>query len=194
MKFLENILSTETVTKLKDLLGTDLLGKVEEATKDFKIDVASEKFIPKAKFDEVNNQVKDLRQQITDREKQIKELGQLKDNGELTKKIAELEAANKKALEEYDAKLKARDKEIAIDTYLMSQKARNVKAVKAVLDLEKVTHKDGKLEGLEEMVTKLKESDGYLFDVDESNNRSGGDPNKKTPPTTDKFARFRNLR
>lgn len=122
MKFLENVLSPETLKKLKELVGEDLVNKVDEATKDFKIDVAEEKFIPKVNFDEVNTQIKDLKAQISDRDKQISDLGKLKDSGELSKKIEELEVQNKQAQADYEAKLLAREKDMAIDSYLIGQK------------------------------------------------------------------------
>lgn len=193
MKFLENVLSPETLKKLKELVGEDLVNKVDEATKDFKIDVAEEKFIPKAKFDEVNTQIKDLKAQISDRDKQISDLGKLKDSGELSKKIEELEAQNKQAQADYEAKLLAREKDMAIDTYLMGQKAKNIKAVKAVLDLTGVTYKNNKLEGIDKLVSDLKASDSYLFDIDTKNDGAGGDPNKGKTPPADRFGKFRKM-
>ncbi len=55
----------------------------------------------------------------------------------------------------------------AIDMAIMQAKGRNPKAIKALLDADKIKLKeDGTLEGLD--LEGLKKSDGYLFDVEET--------------------------
>ncbi|MCQ4935023.1 phage scaffolding protein [Anaerotignum propionicum] len=55
----------------------------------------------------------------------------------------------------------------AIDMAIMQAKGRNPKAIKALLDSNKIKLKeDGTLEGLD--LEGLKKSDGYLFDVEET--------------------------
>lgn len=55
----------------------------------------------------------------------------------------------------------------AIDMAIMQAKGRNPKAIKALLDMEKIKLKeDGTLEGFD--LEALKKSDAYLFDVEES--------------------------
>ena len=73
MEFLKSLLSEETLKSLTDSLGEDLVKSINEKTTEFKIDVAKEKFIPKSKFDEANNLVKDYKAQIENRDKQLKE-------------------------------------------------------------------------------------------------------------------------
>lgn len=50
---------------------------------------------------------------------------------------------------------------------LKGSKAKNLKAIKAILDMDKVKLEGDTLTGLEEQLTALKESDAYLFDVEE---------------------------
>ena len=55
----------------------------------------------------------------------------------------------------------------AIDMEIMKAKGKNAKAIKALLDMDKITLKDdGTLDGLD--LEKLKKSDSYLFDIAET--------------------------
>lgn len=132
--------------------------------------------IPKHRFDEVNEEKKELKSQLDERDAQLKELkARASGNEELTAKITELEKLNKTTKEEYESKMNALRKETAIELLLKDQKAKNVKAVKALLDLEKVNLDGDKLIGLEEQLKGLKESDSYLFGEDTITGRT---PNK----------------
>jgi hypothetical protein len=184
------------VEELKKLLGDDLYKQVEaKLGTEKKYFFAEGEFIPKSRFDEVNTQNKDLKQQVADRDKQITDLGpKAKGNEDMTKKIEELQAANKKAAEDYEAKILARDRDHALDGELRNVKVKNSKAVSALLDHTKITFKDGKIEGLNEQVEALKKSDAYLFD--EANPgvppKAGGKVNPPANPS-DQFADLRNM-
>lgn len=98
--------------------------------------------------------------------------------GQLTAAQNDLTAANQK-LEGYDpewqtkltqaetnaqAQLSAWKREAAIDAALASAGARNAKAARALLDLDKVQlGEDGKLEGLSDQLEALGRSDSWLF-------------------------------
>ena len=141
--------------------------------------------IPKHRFDEVNEEKKELKNQLDERDAQLKELkAKASGNEELTAKITELEELNKTTKEDYEAKMATLRKETAIELLLKDQKAKNIKAVKALLDLEKVTLDGEKLIGLEEQLKSLKESDSYLFGED---TLSGRTPNKDTNPVDPEF-------
>lgn len=141
--------------------------------------------IPKHRFDEVNEEKKELKNQLDERDAQLKELKtKASGNEELTAKITELEELNKTTKEDYEAKMATLRKETAIELLLKDQKAKNIKAVKALLDLEKVTLDGEKLIGLEEQLKSLKESDSYLFGED---TLSGRTPNKDTNPVDPEF-------
>ncbi|MFA6333913.1 MAG: phage scaffolding protein, partial [Methanoregula sp.] len=72
--------------------------------------------------------------------------------------------------------------------------AKNMKAVKAIIDLEKVQAKDGAITGLDEQIVELKKSDAYLFGGSAANNEGGLNPNNSVPPKDDKYADLRILR
>lgn len=136
--------------------------------------------IPKHRFDEVNEEKKELKNQLEERDAQLKELkAKASGNEELTAKITELEKLNKATKEEYEAKMATLRKETAIELALKDEKAKNVKAVKALLDLEKVSLDGDNLIGLDEQLKSLKETDSYLFGEDKL---TGRDPHKDTEP------------
>lgn len=192
MKFLSKVFNEETLKQLKEKLG-DLYEQVEEATSDFEVDLSEQKFIPYNRFKEVNEQVKDYKTQIDEREKQLKTLAeQSKGNEELQKRIAELQLENDKAKNDYEHKIKARELDYTIETLAMKNKVRNAKAFRALLDLENIGDDFSKLD---EQVKAIKESDSYLFEIDkEPEPRKAGLPPNKQKGENDEFADFRKLR
>ena len=122
-------------------------------------------FIPKEKFNDVNEQVKALRIQLGERDEQLVTLKkQVKDNSELTTKINELQEDNKKVKEDSEAKMKGQRFDFMLELKLRDYKVKNVKAVKALLAVDKlILNEDETFTGLEEQIIKLKETDEYLF-------------------------------
>lgn len=195
MDFLKNILSEKTYKTLVEKLGDDLVKQINEKTTDFTVDIAEEKFIPKAKFDEERKTVKDLTDQIKARDTQLAELKKTATgNEELTAKIKELEEANQKVREEHAKQLLERERDYAIETALMKSGAKNTKAVRAILDATKIEYKDGKLNGLDDQIETLKKSDAYLFNFSTVNDEAGRDPKGNKQTNIDEFADFRKLR
>ncbi len=153
--------------KLKELLGKELFDQVKEKIGDVKIMIDDGNFIPKARFDQVNEEKNDLKDMLKERGDQLEELKRsAKISEELTEKIEELQENNKQTVAEYEEKLKAQQFDFAIEQALAKLEAKNVKAVKALLNLEKVKLDGETLLGLEEQVKALKESDAYLFGAD----------------------------
>ena len=84
---------------------------------------------------------------------------------ELTGKLKGLKADVKSWETKYNNDMRALKKAAAVDMAVMKAGARNAKAVKALIDMDKVTVKDdGTIEGLD--IEKIKETDGYLFNVE----------------------------
>lgn len=154
-----------------------------------------DKYVPIERFNEVNNQTSELKSQIDERDKQLNELkAKATGNEELTAKITELENLNNQTKEEYEKKMAALKKETAIELKLKDERAKNIKAVKALLDLEKVSLDGDNVIGLDEQLKSLKESDSYLFGEDSLKGRDphpGGDPAepsaKKNPFSKEHF-------
>lgn len=71
---------------------------------------------------------------------------------------------------EYDDLVKSyadKEKNTAINQAISNAKGKNAKAILALVDSDKITYKDGKLEGLEDQLKELQKSDTYLFDAPE---------------------------
>lgn len=69
---------------------------------------------------------------------------------------------------EYDDLVKSyanKEKNTAINQAISNAKGKNAKAILALVDSDKITYKDGKLEGLEDQLKELQKSDAYLFDA-----------------------------
>lgn len=148
----------------------ELLNKagIEEGKLDGLIaDISKElpkRFIPKDKYNEVAEAKKRLEADIQERDKQLDDLKKAAgSNEELKKQIEELQEANKKAAEEWQAKMAQMQLDFAIEKALAAAKAKNAKAVKALLDLEKVKLDGEQLLGLDDQLKTLKETDPYLF-------------------------------
>ena len=84
---------------------------------------------------------------------------------EQLKELERLEAeAFKRGKNESDEAYKKAETERLLDEAIASSGAKNKKAVKALLELDKITLGDEGLKGLSEQITELKKSCGYLFE------------------------------
>lgn len=191
MKLFE-MFSEDVLSKLKEKLGEDSFAGIEEAAKEIEIDLAEQKFIPYNRFKEVNEQAKDYKSQIDEREKQLNELQEkFKDNDELLNQINTLKESNEKTKVEYESKIKQRDLDYTIETLSLKNGVKNAKAFKALLDLENIGDDYSKLD---EQVKAIKESDPYLFNIEEEQppKKAGFTP-AKNDNLNDEFASFRKM-
>jgi predicted nucleic acid-binding Zn-ribbon protein len=109
-----------------------------------------------------------LKQTVADRDTQLEDLGKkVKDNDELTAEIDRLKDENKTATQEMQGKLDKQAYDFALDKALSGAKVKNAKAVKALLDTEKIKLDGDKLLGLDDQLKTIKESDGYLFEEEQ---------------------------
>lgn len=143
--------------------------------------------IEKAKkdYESLKSQIDDLKSQLSDRDTQLGELKKsIPDNEELTKKIESLEKLNSETTTNYENKLIQLQKNYAIESAVRDAKAKNIKAVVAQLDMDKITFEKGELKGLSEQLDSLKtgEDTSFLFGETHTPSPSGTQPN--TPPTT----------
>jgi len=121
-------------------------------------------FIPKDKYNEVAEAKKKLEADIDERDKQLEQLkAAAGSNEELKKQIETLQAENKKAAEEWQDKMAQMQLDFAIEKALTAAKAKNPKAVKALLNLENVKLDGDKLLGLDDQLKAIQQSDPYLF-------------------------------
>ena len=126
--------------------------------------------IEKAKGDatSMSTQIANLTAQITDRDNQLKELkNKVTDNAELTKQIADLQTANATAKTNYEKTVADMKRDFALNNGVRDAKAKNVKAVIALLDMSKIKMDGDTVTGLKEQIDALQKSDAYLFDATE---------------------------
>lgn len=153
--------------KLSEILGESYSQIPEDLQKKYKnIDlVDSSNYVEKTELESANEAIKQYKKDIKKRDKDLEDLqGKIKDNEELNSEIETLKAANKKASEDYEAKINQISFDTKFDKAIAEYKAKNPKALRALLDMDKVKLVDDTFIGLEEQVKALKESDAYLFE------------------------------
>lgn len=127
-------------------------------------------FIPKSRFDEVNEAKKQLEKDIKTRDEQLEALKKV-DAAGLQATIDKLQNENKAAKEKYEADLKKIQVDNAVERALLSAKAKNIKAVKALLNLEGAEFDGENIKGLDEQIKKLQENEDskFLFNIETQN-------------------------
>jgi membrane-associated HD superfamily phosphohydrolase len=124
-------------------------------------------YIPKTRFDEVNNEKKKLELDVRERDTQLETLKNSTGDVEAMKKqITDLQADNKTKDDAHAAEIKQLKIDAAVTSALTASKAKNEKAVKALLELdsEKVELlEDGTIKGLDDQIKGLVESDDTKF-------------------------------
>lgn len=165
---------------LKELLGEELYNQVTSKLGDIKVIKDDGNMIPKSRFDEVNEQKKEYKKMIDERDKQLKDLSEkAKGNEELSKQIEQLKEQNSNTSKKFEEKLQKQAFDFSLEKALTNAKAKNVKALKALLNMENIKLDGENLLGLEDQLKTLQESDAYLFDEDIL---SGRKPNDKGKP------------
>lgn len=170
---------------LKKLLGEELFEQVEAKLKevddkDVELFIASENdgdFVRRNRLNEESDKVKELRSQLQDYDTQIEELKKHADaSSELQDKIKEIQDAKKEEVESLNNKLRQKTLDNEVEKELIKRKARNPKAVKALLDNDTIKlEEDDSIIGLSEQLDKLQESDDYLFESDDKKKKKAGE-------------------
>jgi chromosome segregation ATPase len=132
----------------------------------------------KDKADEAKEEAEEFKSQLSDRDKQLKDLSKKAEgNEDLQEQIKQLQADNKKVKVDYENRLAEKTFDFSLEKALSDAKAKNPRAVKALLDREAIKLDGDKLLGLEEQLKSLQESDGYLFGDNEPAGLKGRQPN-----------------
>jgi septal ring factor EnvC (AmiA/AmiB activator) len=148
-------------------------------------------FVTKTRFDEVNTAKKQLETDLKTRDTQLEELKKNTGDAEaLQKTITELQAANATKDAEHAAAIKKMQIDNAVEKALIGAKAKNTKAVKALIAdfLEKAELDGENIKGLDDEIKKLTEAEDskFLFDVETKKQTTfkgikPGEKNDKTP-------------
>lgn len=155
-------------------LNEEQAGKVLEGYKGY---------VPKTRFDEVNAAKKAAEDTVKERDKQLEDLKKASGDSEALKaQIAQLQADNKAAADKYAAELKAVQINSAVEKELTAAGAKNLKAVKALLEgLDKAELDGENVKGLADQIKKLKTGEDTKFLFNEAapgfkGAKAGSDP------------------
>lgn len=158
--------------KLSDILGESYNSLPEETKTKYKdVDlVDSSKYVEKTKFDEVKQAKKQLETDVKERDTQLETLKKSAgDNATLKQQIEQLQNDNKKKDEEYQAELKDLKLTNAIKLAI-TDSAQDIDLVAGLIDKSKlILSEDGKVTGLDEQISGLKENKSFLFKAEENN-------------------------
>ncbi len=137
-------------------------------------------YVPKSRFNEVNEEKNDLKKQLSDRDGQLETLKKSKGDAEALKaQIKALQDKNKADSEAAAAKMKDLQLSTAIQLAIGND-AQDAGIVAGLLDKSKlILGEDGKVTGLAEQVEALKKDKAFLFKPAEGGSRynpKGGNP------------------
>lgn len=128
-------------------------------------DIENAKGTASTEIKNLQTEVEGLKTQVSDRDNQLETLkASAGDNADLKKKIEELQTENATAKASHESELNQLKIDFAVEKALTGAKAKNIKAVKALLELgEAKLDKDGNVKGLDEQIEKLRSGDDTKF-------------------------------
>lgn len=128
-------------------------------------DIENAKSASAAEIKNLQTEVDGLKTQVGDRDKQLETLkASAGDNADLKKQIEDLQTENATAKANHESELNQLKIDFAVEKALTGAKAKNIKAVKALLELEDAKlDKDGNVKGLAEQIEKLTSGDDTKF-------------------------------
>lgn len=137
--------------------------------------------LEKGKVKDIQSQLVTANNTIKERDKQLETLKNSPDNSEtLKQQIQQLQDDNKAKDEAHQKEIKELKVNSALEKALTNAKAKNAKAVQALLDLgdDVELNEDGTIKGLDEKIKALKKSDAYMFNDDKQTVKiDGAKPN-----------------
>lgn len=136
-----------------------------------------ETYVPKTRFDEVNNSKKQLETDIKERDTQLETLKKSSgDNEGLKNKIETLQTDNKAAKEKYENDLKDLQISNAIKLAI-ADKAQDTDLVAGQFDKSKlILSDDGKITGLDEQLKTIQEGKPFLFKAEQKTKENQDPP------------------
>lgn len=143
--------------KIKNLLGEAYTEDVENAIKALVAGGGSD-YVPKSKYDEVKKQLDALSARASNFQ------GVESEKQNIEKQYSDLKAAYDKLEKDSEAKYNALKNDSLLEREALSYKPRNLKALLALIDKEKLNFSEKGIEGLKEQIEELQKSDSFLFE------------------------------
>ena len=175
-EFLKSLnLSQEVIDKIMAENGKDIAVEQKKAEK-----VIQERDSYKLKAESLETQVNDANTEI----QKFKDM----DIDGIKKAADDWKETAEKAKADADKQISQMKFDYALSAALTGAKAKNAKAVKALLDMDGLKFNDGKIVGLDEQLAQIKADNDYLFESDEpapefvkGTNGGSGSVGGKTP-------------
>lgn len=154
-EFLKSLnLSQEVIDKIMAENGKDIAVEQKKAEK-----VIQERDSYKLKAESLETQVNDANTEI----QKLKDM----DIDGIKKAADDWKETAEKAKADADKQISQMKFDYALSAALTGAKAKNAKAVKALLDMDGLKFNDGKIVGLDEQLAQIKADNDYLFESDE---------------------------
>ena len=154
-EFLKSLnLSQEVIDKIMAENGKDIAVEQKKAEK-----VIQERDSYKLKAESLETQVNDANTEI----QKFKDM----DIDGIKKAADDWKETAEKAKADADKQISQMKFDYALSAALTGPKAKNAKAVKALLDMDGLKFNDGKIVGLDEQLAQIKADNDYLFESDE---------------------------
>lgn len=169
---------------LKQVLGEELYAQVAEkleGNKEIKlINLNDGEFVSKHKLNDKLDELKEAQELIAQKDQQIADLSKVNPE-ELQEKIESLITTNAETAAAYEQKIEKMKFDNALTAAVAAKKAKNPKAVIALLSEDKLKLDGETVIGVDEQLEALRQNESYLFaDLDPV----AGAPNKGAPKDT----------
>jgi gas vesicle protein len=155
--------------KLVDIVGKEVYESLsDEIKKEYdekELIINDGTYIPKAKFDNLNEQKKDLENQLKETNDKMQELSKV-DTEELKTQIADLQKKYEEDTKSLNEKYEAREYDIKLNDYAKDLKFSSNSAKKSFmsdLKAKELKFEDDKLVGFDDFVNSYKENDPTAF-------------------------------
>lgn len=150
---------------MKELLGEELYNQVKEKIGDKELIINDGSYIPKKKFDDLNNDKKDLQKQLENVNAKVQELSSV-DAEKLNKEIEDLKSKYETDTKALNDKWNAREKEYLISDITRDLKFSSESAKKTFI--RDLTEKDlkienGKMLGYDDFLNEYRKNDEGAF-------------------------------
>ena len=182
--------------KLVDIIGEEVYESLPDEVKnkygEKELIINDGTYIPKAKFDNLNEQKKDLENQLKETNDKVQELSKV-DTEELKKQIENLQKKYEEDTKELNSKYEAREYDIKLNDYTKDLKFSSNSAKESFmrnLKEKELKFEEDKLVGFDDFVNSYKENDPNAF-VEEKSEPSvtvnTGDSHNDNNDTDDAF-------
>lgn len=177
---------------MKELLGEELYNQVKEKLGDKELIINDGNYIPKHKFDDLNNDKKELKKQLEEVNAKVQELSSV-DAEKLNKEIEDLKKKYETDTNALNEKISKREYEYAVKELTRDIKFSSESAKKTFMnDLvsKDLKLEEGKLLGFDDYLNSYKEADPNAFVVEKQGEGVDlGDNHNSVPDSDNSFER-----